>query len=180
MNRRTLRDCLQLARACWRDKKHPEYGVGYYHFSFIVQKNKILGHGYNRSAHPLPQLGYPARGKRHSETEAFRRLKSLIDFRQPYEVVNIRLGLAGELRLAQPCDVCHNVLLFAGCQAVYFSTETEFRRLWLTEEYDLSGYSIVDAGDKFSAGRYSTNTETCKIVWAPSSLLRTPPQLCTI
>ncbi len=174
MNRRVLRECLRFAQTCWEERKHPEHGVGYYHFSFIIQKNKLLGHGYNRSAQPLTQLGYPARGKRHSETEAFRRIKSLIDFRSPYEVVNIRLGQSGELRCAYPCDVCHNFLLFAGCGAVYFSTDTAFHKLVLEEEYEIPPY-VVDENDKFTADRYSADPHLCKIVWRPPSSLQTTP-----
>lgn len=171
MNRRALRKCLRFSQKCWEQQKHPEQGLSSCHFSFIVQKNKVLGHGFNRNGQPLTCLGYPASGNRHSETEAFRRVKALIDFKFPYEMVNIRFGHAGEIRLAYPCDVCNNFLLASGCNAVYFTSCGAFRRLLIEDERPIPPEYTYDQNKIFRDRQYSYDPYMCKIVWEPDQNL---------
>ncbi len=129
MRKRILRECLRIARAkC--NPNHPQYGC-YIHFSFIVQDNKIIEYGVNREGTPLEGFGYPEFGKIHSENDAYRKAKGVLNNQKSFEVVNIRLNKQGETRLSKPCECCYAFLGVVGCRDVYFSTEEGFEKVSL-------------------------------------------------
>lgn len=104
---------------------HPEWG-NYHHFSFIVQNNKIIGYGTNKTVPKgmMKIFGYKQTSKLHSETNVFFKCRSLIG-KDPFEIVNIRLTRTNKIRNSHPCECCMNFLLGFNCKSVYFTTDLE-------------------------------------------------------
>ena len=120
MRQRILSDCIKIARQ--QNEKHPQYGY-FHHWTFIVQNNKIIGIGKNRLGNPIYyNFGFTNRSKIHSELDAYKKTKGIIDKNTPFYCVNIRLNRIGDLRLSKPCDCCQRFLIFAGCSGVWHST----------------------------------------------------------
>lgn len=131
MKKTVLRECERIAVS--KNELHPEWGVGYHHFSFIIQNNKIIEMGMNRAGPPLVEFGYNEKfGKIHAETDAYRKARGILDLSRTFEVVNIRLNKRGLLRLSKPCGCCYEFLFVMGCKAVFFSTEIGFAKMALT------------------------------------------------
>lgn len=114
---------------------HPEYDK-YIHYSFIVQGNKIIEWGMNNAKTPPIHHGYQSRmknldfsAKTHAEPEAFRKARGLLDLRKPFDMINIRLNKAGELRISKPCVCCYNLLKSLGCHKFYYSCDLGFMEL---------------------------------------------------
>lgn len=129
MRRRILRDCLRIAREKCNPESHPEYNC-YIHYSFVIQNNKIVEYGFNRQGKPPAGFGYnPEFGKIHSETDAFRKAKGILDFNKPFDIVNIRLNKRGALRLSAPCSCCSLFLNVVGCRNIFFSTNDGFAKV---------------------------------------------------
>jgi len=127
MKNTILRECLRIAIE--RNPTHPEWGH-YHHFSFIVQANRILEWGINRKGPPLTQYGYKRFGKLHSETEAFRKAKGILDHGKKFEIVNVRLNRSGDVRLSKPCKTCYSFLKSVGdCGYVWFTTDVGWARI---------------------------------------------------
>lgn len=129
-----LRECLRVAKEKTRPGIHPNYDF-YPHYSFIIQKNKIIEWAQNVSAPPLIKFGYPAWAKQHAEPIAFRRARGIMNLDRPFEVINIRLNRNHELRNSCPCPHCHNFLALLGCTTVYFSTNSGFEKLSIKDEH---------------------------------------------
>jgi hypothetical protein len=127
MRKLLLRDCLRIAKD--KNSGHPE--KTFRHFTFIIQGNKLVEYGYNRTHDPLTQYGYPSWSKVHSENTAYKKAKGLLNKDIPFEAVNIRLTKGGKLKLSQPCPCCFNYLKTCGCHSIYFSTTTGFAKLVL-------------------------------------------------
>lgn len=129
MRKRILKQCVRLAREKNTPDLHPEFG-NYHHYSFIVQDNKILEMGMNRKGPPPAGFGYNQEfGKIHSETDAYKKAKGIIDPSKPFEIVNIRLNKKGNLRMSKPCRCCSSFLDAVGCRSVYFSTNDGFAKV---------------------------------------------------
>jgi len=120
MKTQILTDCLRQAFKL--NPRHPEVKNGYHHFSFIIQGNQILGHGYNRGGGCKPLYGYKPHQKLHSENTAYFKVKGILSNRDSFEMVNIRLTKAGESRINKPCVCCLNFLNGLGCSVVWFTT----------------------------------------------------------
>jgi len=116
MKKILLRECLRIARE--KNDDHPEK---YRHSTFVVQSNKIVEWGINRSGDPLTSRGYPKYGKVHSENDAYRKAKGLLSDKS-WEAVNVRLSKSGELRQALPCPCCIAYLVDLGCKSVWATT----------------------------------------------------------
>ena len=101
------------------------------HWSFIVQKNKLMGYGKNRQGKTFySNFGYSIQSKIHSEHDVYKKVKGLLNQRESFELINIRLNKRNHLRLSKPCVCCIRFLQFVGCNNVYFSTnESTFDRL---------------------------------------------------
>ena len=120
-----IRECVRLAR-----KKNPSLDTQFRHFSFIIQKNKLVEWSTNISkAAPLTIFGYSNISGRHAETNAYDKAKGILDKTSGFEVVNIRLNKAGNLKLSKPCACCYSFLESFGCTSVWFSTEAGFAKL---------------------------------------------------
>ena len=125
MKQTILRECVRLAK-----KKNTSLDNQFRHFSFIIQRNKIIEWGTNISkANPLTLFGYSNRSGIHSETNAYAKAKGILDKFVSFEAVNIRLNKSGELKLSKPCPCCYSFLESFGCHAVWFSTEAGFAKL---------------------------------------------------
>lgn len=111
---RILGRCVQIAQRLDRHR-----GLRCNHISFVVQNRTILGYGQNRPESPVIGSGYRSR---HSETEAWRRSRRLLT-RDPFDVVNLRLGPVGQLMIAAPCHRCQQFLAARSCRTVHFTTE---------------------------------------------------------
>ena len=128
MKRAVLEECHRIALSNIKQKKHPQWSC-YKHFSFIIQDGKIVEWGMNRLAEPL--LGYPAHGKLHAECDAYFKARGLLDNSEFFEVVNIRMGISGQLKISKPCTCCQQFLKRLNCREVWFSTELGFARLFI-------------------------------------------------
>lgn len=126
MKKKILKECLRMALE--KNPTHPEFGR-YHHFSFVIQNRKILEFGMNREGTPINGFGYPEFGKIHSETDAYRKAKGLLDSQAPFDMVNIRLSKQGFLRLSKPCSCCHAFLSMVGCRSVFFTTDQKFGKI---------------------------------------------------
>lgn len=127
MRKSLLTEALSLAFA--KKDSHPEYRH-YIHFSFVVQRNKIVEMGRNNVAEPARHYGYHSRlqtglPKTHSEVDAYRKARGLLD-RGGFEIINIRLSRRGLLRISKPCPHCYEILKSLGCSRFYFSDNIGF------------------------------------------------------
>lgn len=111
---------------------HPEYH-NYIHYSFVIQENKIVEWGVNSNKVPPVHYGYQHRikgdkfgPKSHSEIEAFRKARGLLDLNKKFEMINIRLNKSKELRISKPCSCCHELLMALGCSKFYYSSDIGF------------------------------------------------------
>jgi hypothetical protein len=113
---------LDIAARNNNSLKHPEWGC-YHHFSFIIQKNKILEWSTNRRGDALTFLGYEPHQKIHSEVDAYKKAKGIMDRSLPFEVVNIRLTKTGRISTSEPCKCCFAFLRNLDCKSVHFTTD---------------------------------------------------------
>lgn len=105
--------------------RHPELAC-YPHWTFIINPKtfQVLSVGVNRTHEPSRKYGYhdhrdvKFKPKLHAELDAIRKCRLPKDF----IAVNVRLNKTGQVRLAQPCRACKNLLWVLGCRKVYFST----------------------------------------------------------
>ena len=117
-----LNQCLKFARM--KLKSHSE---NYKHFSFIVQKNKVVDWGINNCKEMPAHFGYRKSSKTHAEVAAYFKAKGIMQDGD-FEIVNIRLNNDGWLRNSKPCDCCYRLLKALGCKRFYYSTNLGFKR----------------------------------------------------
>ncbi len=122
MKRTILRECIRIAYEYNTPDKHPEWG-NFHHYTFIVQKDKLISWATNKSALPLAQHGYEAKSKLHSETEAYRKARGILLTDTPFTCINIRLTKSGTMRISKPCSCCFNFLRSLNCKNIYFTTD---------------------------------------------------------
>jgi hypothetical protein len=122
MKKTIIRECIRTAIE--KNKYHPVGNGLKRHFSFIIQDNKIIEIGFNKNQKPLP--GYPEYSKIHSENDAFRKAKGLINFSKRWDVINIKITKRGLLRLSKPCKCCFRFLSNLGCHSVVFTTGLDY------------------------------------------------------
>jgi hypothetical protein len=138
MKKQIFRECLRIAREKNNPGSHPEWGFSH-HFTFVIQRNKIIEYGTNMAGPPPPGYGYPREfGKIHSEVAAWRRAKGIIDPGYPIDIINIRLNKSNELRMSRPCHCCNNFLRTLDCRHVYYSTEHGFSKMINFDENELN------------------------------------------
>ena len=131
MNKRILNSCLRTARKRNTEESHPEYG-SFMHFSFVVKDNKIIEYATNRGGVTLYSKFYDRVSKTHAEAAAYTKAKGLMRKGDEFEMVNIRLNKAGDLRNSAPCKGCNMLLTLFGCTKVWYSTkEGEFEKVSL-------------------------------------------------
>lgn len=100
------------------------------HFSFILQKNRIIGVGTNHmfKTHPKgAQYGYRYSAI-HSELDAFLDLPREIDYRK-LKLINVRLSRKSIkekrpiLRMSKPCHHCSVWIKNIGFKEIWYSTD---------------------------------------------------------
>jgi hypothetical protein len=129
MKRSIMRECIRIAEEKNTPELHPEWG-NFHHFSFVIQSNKIVEYGVNRTGAPPIGLGYnPEFGKIHSETDAYRKARGILDPNIHFDIVNIRLNKKNMLRLSKPCKCCFGFLQSLNCKSIHFSTDTGFAKI---------------------------------------------------
>jgi tRNA(Arg) A34 adenosine deaminase TadA len=127
MKKQLLRDCLQRARI--KNEKHPRWGH-MHHFTFVIQRAKILEYGVNRVGPAPVGRGYPREFSNiHSEVSAWRKASGLINPSYPIDIVNIRLNKQHVIRMSKPCDCCFGFLQALNCRAVYYTTDNGFSKI---------------------------------------------------
>ena len=118
MNSKTLNKLVEFCRADINSITH-----NFKHFSFILDKNKILSIGRNNpdKTHPLSyKYGYRF-SCIHSE------LNVLVNFRYPHsylqkcKLVNIRINSRAELRMSKPCNICVGLISAFGISEIIYS-----------------------------------------------------------
>lgn len=129
MSKKLLKEALRIALKTNNPENHSEYG-NFHHWTFIVQNGKIIEWGTNRLGDPFIK-GYSHLSKIHSETDAFRKARGLLDLRESFDVINIRLDRSSEIRISKPCPCCHNFLKVMGCRNAYFTTEAGWAKIRL-------------------------------------------------
>jgi hypothetical protein len=126
MKRSILSECLRRAREK-HGPSHPSWEQKAVHYSFIVQNNKILEMGMNRpDASPPLHYGYPSHADIHSEIDAWRKARGILEDGK-WEIVNIKLSKEASYRVADaaPCIRCQILLISLGCTGFYFTTSTK-------------------------------------------------------
>lgn len=133
MNKRILQQCVQIAISKNTPDGITEWG-NYHHFSFIVQKGKIIGVGTNKAATPLGQ--YPKTSKIHSEPDAYFNSIYKLDKTKTFDLVNIRLSKTNEFKISAPCKCCYSFMEKLNCRNVYFTVEgnLNFAKITLDNE----------------------------------------------
>ena len=126
VKKKLIQSAVNIARANNTPEKHPRYAY-YVHFTFIVQDGTIIAYGMNRAGRSIyAQLGYPKRALVHSENDAYKKAKGLLNHKKPFSAINIRLNRMNEFRAAAPCPCCRSFLKIMGCNKVIFTTNTGF------------------------------------------------------
>ena len=128
--KKLFRDCLTIAQSENTPDKHPEWGC-YHHWSFLVQKSKILGWATNTKGArwDIRTLGYEDWSKAHSEVNVWIKWNFKLDKDKAYDVVNIRLNKDSDLMLSCPCPCCNQFLVGVGVRNIYFTTECGFAKI---------------------------------------------------
>ncbi len=123
MKKKILEQCLQIAKSKNTPDLHPDWG-SYHHFSFVIQNNKIVEWGTNKKGAVSEIHGFSERRhKIHSEVDAARKAKGLLNRNKPFDIVNIRLSRASKIRKSAPCKCCTSFLSFVGCNKVHYTTD---------------------------------------------------------
>ena len=131
MKKSILKECLRISNA--KLPHHPELGK-YLHYSFIIQSCKIIEWATNATHEPPIYLGYHRyddstyKPKYHSECFAYKKAKGLIGD-DPFDIINIRLGMDGQVKLSKPCKACYRLMKILGCEKFYYSCEIGFMEL---------------------------------------------------
>lgn len=120
MKRKVLSECLSIAIK-HNTPDHPEWDC-YHHFSFLIQRNKIVTFGMNRRSSPLTHLGFESHTKMHSEIDVCYKAKGIMDKSQDFEVVNVRLTKGNRIKESSPCKCCYAFLKHLGCKRIWFTT----------------------------------------------------------
>jgi hypothetical protein len=119
--KRSLEICIKIARK--ELPNHPDMDGKSCHWTFIFQSGKLIEWATNRCSNPPSWLGYPEHAGVHSEINAYRKAKGLLDKKKSFDIVNIRLNRQSDLRNSYPCKKCFSKMKALGCQRMYFSTD---------------------------------------------------------
>jgi deoxycytidylate deaminase len=120
MKTKVIKECLNIAKMN-NTPNHPQWDC-FHHFSFIIQRNKIVKWGMNRSGTASIRLGFEPSQKIHSEVDAYFKARTFIDDSIPFEVVNVRLTKTFIVKESCPCKCCWSFLKRLGCKRIYYST----------------------------------------------------------
>jgi tRNA(Arg) A34 adenosine deaminase TadA len=114
-----IKQCLRIAL-----RELPNHIESRRHWSFIIQKGRIVEWAKNRLGEPTGMYfaGYqPGRHALHAEINALSKAKGLMDLRKPWSLINIRLTAQGQLVMSAPCPVCTGFMRACGCREFIYS-----------------------------------------------------------
>lgn len=121
MKRKIIIECSRIAQR--HVQNHPQIGHSkYFHYSFVIQRNKLVEWGVNRCGNPIQ--GYNDYSQIHSEIDAYFKARGLLDKNEDFEIVNIRLRRDLTLKISEPCECCSRFLINLGCKRIWFSTRS--------------------------------------------------------
>lgn len=130
MKKTVLRECLRQAMDSVFT--HPRVEKSFYlHYTYVVQRNKVLGRGTNIGTEPPIHYGYSEHQIVHSEINAYIRNRSFIDTSKKFYAINISVSKTLRLRDAKPCIHCECMLRELGFSGVYYTTQKGFEYLAL-------------------------------------------------
>jgi len=130
MTTKILAECLRKAL-----RGLPEHNqfIHHPHTTFVVQDNKIIEWGENRTGDPPIYFGYFKRSeapKLHAELVAYRRARGILAS-GGFDLVNVLLNKQGEIKNSAPCEVCQAWLREMGCRSVWFTTPSGWGKVTL-------------------------------------------------
>ena len=105
----------------------------FWHFSFILERNKVLSFGWNKMAktHPYALRHGYEHGFLHSEVDAVKNFPGTPAGLSRCALVNIRIGRQGQICLSKPCDCCTKFLIGLDFKEVLYSQDDgSFEELW--------------------------------------------------
>lgn len=93
------------------------------HFSFICKRNNILSIGWNSylESHPLAKKYGYCDGNIHSELDAVIKFKRDKELLKDCFLINTRVNIFRDLKIAKPCFQCQNWLKFVGFKKIVYS-----------------------------------------------------------
>lgn len=122
-----IKECIRQARKHYFSGNHPEEDC-FIHYSFVIERNKIVGYSTNQKGSSPIEWGYNHYGKIHSEYAAYKKMRGII--KGEFYIVNIRLNRQGELKNSCPCACCCHYLSLFNCKLVYYSiSENHFGKV---------------------------------------------------
>jgi tRNA(Arg) A34 adenosine deaminase TadA len=105
----------------------------FWHFSFIVERNKVLSFGWNKMSKTHPYAlrhGYKF-GFLHSEVDAVKNFPGTPAELSHCSLVNIRISKQGKVVLSKPCPCCTKLLIGLDFKEVLYSQDDgSFEELW--------------------------------------------------
>lgn len=111
--------------------KHPIWDhpkkARFFHYSYLFQAGRLVSVGMNRMGEA--PVWYPDNAIVHSEVDAWRKAKNILDNSQSLEILNLRFNRFGDMRMSKPCPCCHTLLTEIGCKRMYFSTDVGIARM---------------------------------------------------
>lgn len=129
MKKTIIRECLRFAISKIKDGEHPYVVNNKFHFSFIIQNNKVVEYGMNRLGKIAKMYGYDDKTEIHAEFDAYRKARGILDKNRPWEVLNVRSNRAGQIRNSAPCVCCLCYLRELGCSGIWFTTDLGVAKL---------------------------------------------------
>lgn len=136
MKANLLDEAIRVALS--KRERHPMFKRGYKLFSFLVERNKLLGYGMNnRDSIVKIHYGYDKRKKgwgdfvtvEHAEVSAWRKCRGLIEHN--FELINVRVTDSGNIGMSCPCPCCKDWVSANGCKAVHFTTGAGWAKIAL-------------------------------------------------
>lgn len=127
MKKKLLDSALAI---CFKEAEfHPERNF-YMHWSFIIQRNKLIKHATNTNGEAPRHFGYASRltssgkPKLHAEFNCYNKCKNILDPRIPFEIINVRLNRLNQIKISSPCNCCYSFLKnICNCSHCYFTTD---------------------------------------------------------
>lgn len=120
LSQKIINKCTKLAMASFdlpnSSKKH---------FSFIIERNKIVSFGWNDGwkSHPLAaKYGHRFSGI-HSELAAIRNFPYPPGYIKNFTLLNIRIRNDKTCGMSRPCLACFNLLAHFGLYNIFYSNE---------------------------------------------------------
>ena len=120
MKQTLIRECIGIAK-----RKNPNRGGIYRHYSFLIQRNKLIEWADNIRCGDYTKWGYSKYAGGHSEFLAYRKAKGIL-LNESFEMLNIRLNKRGVIKNSKPCSCCYDFLKELGCKLIVYSIDEKY------------------------------------------------------